>query len=367
MRDLGITNISRLLLRRLFLLIKVYARNKQYLTAFLLMIIGPLVTVTYYFFFFFDKIIYEGLDSVEVENPIFIIGHPRSGTTFLQKRLAESGKLAYSTTHTLAAPSLIFRKILSPIFNLFNKFELNLLESEKKGHKIDLTGIEEDEAIFLHTFNTELLTILCPWMITDNYFRKRGMRIGWDDKRKNQLSLKFLEEYIKRQTAKQKQDRMLIKSNPSIFRIKQILKAFPDAKFIYIVRAPDDAILSFFSFHDKYLNGRITDEEHKKYFIEKYKWSCHLYQYFEEVKDEIPEGQLMVVPFPKIKTDLYKLLKKICDFIEIDPDSSYWKRMKKYSRRDKNKKHENRDLKVFGLTRERIRKDLDFIWKKYPV
>jgi len=367
MRDLGINNITRLLIRRLYLLIKIYLKNKRYGTATLLLLFGPLVTVIYYFFFFFDKLVYEGLDNEEVNKPIFIVGHPRSGTTFLQKRLVESGELAYSTTHTLAAPSLIFRKLLSPLFNLLNKAELNLLESEKKGHKIEITGVEEDEALFLHTFNTELLTILCPWMITDSSTAEMGLKIGWDDKRDNELSLKFLKEYIKRQTAKQKKERMLIKSNPSIFRIKQILKIFPDAKIIYIVRSPDDTILSFFSFHDKYIKELLTKSEYKKYFKEKYKWSCHLYKYFEKIKDQIPDKQLKVVPFPKIKNDLVNLIEEICDFIDIEPSQDYGEHITDYAKRDKDKKHENRSLEAFGLSRNQIRKDLSFIWESYSV
>lgn len=367
MRDIGIKNITRLLLRRLWLLIKIYLRNKRYLSALLLILLGPIVTVTYYFFFFFDKLVYEGLDSVKVNSPIFIVGHPRSGTTFLQKRLAETGRLAYSTTNTLAAPSLIIRKILGPLFNLLNNFELNLLESEKKGHKIELTGVEEDEAIFLHTFNTELLTILCPWMITDKYYKERGLRIGWDDKRNNQLSVKFLKEYIKRQTAKQKKPRMLIKSNPSIFRIKQILKIFPDAKIIYLVRAPDNTILSFLSFHAKYVDGVLTEAESKRYFHEKYRWSKHLYEYFEKIKNEIPAEQLKVIPFPRIKNDLTNLIKETCDFIGIDPDREYWQKIYSYANSEKKKKHKNRSLEEFGLSREQIQKELDFVWKKYPV
>ncbi len=367
LRNIGITNISRVLLRRIGLLIKVYFRNKQYVTALLLLLLGPVVTLFYYFFFFFDKLIYEGLDRVKVKKPIFIVGHPRSGTTYLQKRLVETGQLAYSTTHTLAAPSLIIRKIIGPFFHLFNKLELNLLETEKKGHKIELTGIEEDEAIFLHTFNTELLTILCPWMITDKEFKEKGLKIGWDDHRESELNVQFLKEYIKRQTVKQKKDRMLIKSNPSIFRIKQILKTFPDANIIYIVRAPDDAIVSFFSFHDKYLNGRLTEKERKKYFSEKYKWSRHLYEYFEEVKHEIPDNQLKIVPFPRIKNDLTALLKEVCKFLDLKPEKEYWETIKKYGQRDKKKKHKNRDYSSFGLTQKKIKKDLNFIWKKYSV
>ena len=360
------TQAIQVLLKRQMILSRIYFRNSKYFISVLLIIFIPLLFTISYFFFWLDRIFYPNLEDKEIREPVFIFGHPRSGTSFLQKRISETGKVAYSTTSSLAFPSLILGKIVQPLIKLLSNIELKLLKSEAKGHKIELDGIEEDEALFLHTINTELLSILCPWMIFEEYADLGDKLDGRDDQKDRELSILFLKEYMKRQLVRQNKDRIVIKANPSIFRLKQILKYFPDAKIFYLIRSPVDTLSSFFSFHNRYHNSVLSEREQKKYFSNKYEWSKNLYNYFEKEKNEIPSDQLFTVLFPKLKNNLKQLLKEIFNFIDIEPEKGYWKKVDQVINSKRDKKYQNYNLEEFNLSIEKVKTDLDFIWKHYP-
>ena len=50
----------------------------------------PVKIVYIHLTLFLDNILFPGYRNVQIENPIFIIGHPRSATTFLHKTLKQT-------------------------------------------------------------------------------------------------------------------------------------------------------------------------------------------------------------------------------------------------------------------------------------
>ncbi len=351
------------LLNRLIIILRAYWKGRRYLeTIFYAVVFIPL----HYFMqllFRLDNIFYRDIKNTEVREPIIVIGHPRSGTTSLQNYIAQTGEVAFSTFQTLLFPSILMRKLLTPAAMLFNKF--NILDSEKKGHRMELFSIEEDEGLFLHSLNTEILTIFCPWLLLNPETRKKGIRAGWHDFNGEESDMPFFREYLKRQLVTQKKRRVLLKTNPSVLRIQKILKYFPDAKFVYIYRDPVETIPSFFSMHYNFINERLTENELNTYFTHKYKYSFMLYHYFEKISKKIPAEQLLSVEFEELKNDPGSLMKKISDFTRLAMSESYQEYMENRSLQKHQKKHRNLDFSFFGISPEAIKKDFGKIRAKY--
>lgn len=65
-----------------------------------------------------DHLFFPGFRKVRVERPIFIIGHPRSGTTFLHHLLSQHEEAAPFHTWHLFFPALTARFLFRPLVNL---------------------------------------------------------------------------------------------------------------------------------------------------------------------------------------------------------------------------------------------------------
>jgi len=351
--------------QRLHIILHLFWRHQRY-GHFLLWLAGaPLVYVFTRIAMRLDPIFFPALQHITVDRPVFIFGHPRSGTTFFQKRIAESGKVSVFRTWEIALPSLVQRRLLAPLVRLINRIGMRQLQSPQKGHVIYLNGVEEDEGLFLHRLDTEIMTILCPWLLTDEAYARAGLRLGWDDVNQQRRSVRFFKRCLKRQILHTGKSRVVAKFNPSLFRLKHLIQAFPDARLVYIVRTPRKSIPSFLSFHRRFVKSKLSRDEAQKYYRRKYLWSKRLYQYFEAVKKEIPPGQLLVLSFKSIKQDLKAALKRFYTFADLEPGTNYWQHIERLMSRSYQKKHRNLPTHEFGINGETIRDDLDFVWNQY--
>lgn len=352
-------------LKRLETLLTLFWKNGKYDLMTLWGLGAPVFYIFTRFFIFFDVLVYPKIRQTEVAQPIFIMGHPRSGTSFFQKQVYKSGKVASFTTFDILFPSVLQRKILRPFAVLLRQLGINILQGADRGHEISLEGVEEDEALFLHRLDSEIITFICPWILTDDKYMEMGFKLGWNDSVGNKSSLRFYRACLKRHIFYTQKTQIVAKCNPSVFRIKQLLKIFPDAKFVYMVRSPQQSIQSFLSFSHRFIDPLLTPEEQKHFFQRKYKWCVQLYRYFEQVKEHIPPEQLLILPFTEVRDNLKISLERFFTFAGTKPPKAYWQTFGLGHNGRHKKIHSNAPLERFGLTRHQITDDLGFVWKQY--
>jgi len=357
--------MTRGTLKRLGILLEIFWKHGQYGLWTLWFFVAPGFYLFTRFFMWLDTIVFPELNYIEVDKPVFIMGHPRSGTTFFQQQIHQSGKVASFTTWEIFFPSLIQRRLFMPLIYLLKVFGIDVLQEKEQGHEIRLAGVEEDEALFLHRLDTEMVTIFCPWLLTDDDYMEVGFQLGWTDEQENRRSLRFYEECLKRQIYHTRKRQIVAKCNPSIFRLNQLINQFPDAQVVYIVRSPQKSVRSFLAFTNRFVSPLLSEEEQDVFFRRKYKWSVQLYHYFEEVKGEIPEDQLLIIPFREIAGESTLALKRFYDFTGISPSAEYWKQYQEDSNGEHDKQHTNEPLEQFGVSSEEVEEDLGFVWKKY--
>lgn len=304
-----------------------------------------------------DKIFLPELKETEIDSPIFIIGHPRSGTSTLQQLLNTSVDTCSFKTWEIIFPSILQRKFFFPILSIMKFFRLEQIQSAASGHEIFIDKNEEDEGIFLHRLDTELLTLFCPWLLIDDKYSHYGFRMGWNDHRSDRESIKFYHNAVLRLLYKKRKKTFVAKCNPGMFRLQSILEIFPDAKIIYIVREPEKSIQSFFSFHSKFIDNLLDEKDKKRYFQAKYKWSKHFYNYFEEIKDQIPDDRMLILSFNDLIANPQLIKSKIEEFTKL----KFQQNKTKSSR----KSHKNQHLNSFHLSPQKIKGDLNFVTEKY--
>ena len=91
--------------------------------------------------------------NIEIKNPLFILGFPRSGTTFLHKTLTNDNQFTTPLLwELLFAPSILQKKIFWRINNLFNmkyygeniRWFKKITKKFDHIHQIKLSNPEED-------------------------------------------------------------------------------------------------------------------------------------------------------------------------------------------------------------------------------
>lgn len=344
--------------------------NKEFLR---FLFIRPVMLLFNSITLFLDNIFFPEYRKVKIEKPIFIISHPRSGSTFLHRLLTQTREFAVFEFWQILFPSLVARKIIAPFIMSSIKKGKDTFYPKEVGHKMALGSIEEEELLFNHTFNTQFIAIQTSLGLGNKDF----MDLVYSDnqpKNVRQKTIQFFKQCLQRQIFYLGKKQILTKMNYSAFRIKTLLEAFPDAKIIYIVRSPYETIPSHLSLDRNVLDFQwglknIPANRLQRYFERRYHYDVQFYQYIEDLisKGIFNSSQFMTLSYDLLKNDLGKAIEVILEFTGIEISQELRKRIQEQIKMQSSyrSKHRNLDLEEFGLSKERIAKDLSFVFDKY--
>lgn len=321
---------------------------------------------------FLDKIFFPQYQKVNVKKPIFIIGNPRSGTSFLHNLLTQTEDFVSFKTWEIFFPALTARVLVKPLINYLIRHNLTQIMPESSGHGLYLDRVEHDEFLFVHKLDTQFLLLLSPLGLDEREYPELRLYDRQPDSRRYR-SVKFFQECLKRQIFYTQKQQVVAHIHFSTCRIKTLLKTFPDAKFIYLLRSPQETIpshltLEYNTFKNQNRLKNIPEPKLKQYFERRYRYDIELYRYFYELQEtEIPPQNIMVLPYERLCSDLEQSFIQIEQFTGIKPSDRLRKAVKKQAEKQKvyRRQHKIIDLQQFGLTREKIAQDFDFIFEKY--
>ena len=131
--------------------LKVLWRHKRYLYLLTFSLFFPLYLLINRLFLFLDYLVVPEFEDTKIQNPIFIIGFNRSGTTFFHQFLSQSRQFTSSTAWDMVSPSILLRKLIAFFPALLSMMNFDRIEKKDKGHEVKLTEIEEDEMLFFFT------------------------------------------------------------------------------------------------------------------------------------------------------------------------------------------------------------------------
>ena len=348
-------------------------RNKKYLFFILFLLLYPLILIINRIFLFLDYILVPEFEKAKVKEPVFIMGVNRSGTTFFHKLISKSNQFSTSKTWDLIIPSLSLRKFLSILSYALRYFKIDQIEKKNKGHQVKLDNVEEDEMLlFIHKLDSLWVSNhLIPWLKFDpssKQFIKHVYRDNSKNENRNIRSMLFCKDFFQRQAFLNKNRPHLSKSNPFIFKIDSILRVFPDAKFVFLIRDPLDTIPSYFSLQENVKFGNLLDSKEmkllrKETYVEIIEW----YKETEKVKSKLFKKQFITFTYPQITNDLENTIKSFYKFIGNKMTKKFEKEVSDFASKRYVKKHQNKNIEDYGFTKKQILNDFDFVYKEYFI
>jgi hypothetical protein len=234
-------------------------------------------------------------------SPIFIIGHWRSGTTFLHHLLCRDGQFGYLTTFQAMAPGFFLvgggriKRFLER--ETRKRYPTRLIDNVP----LLLDAPEEDEFAlanmspysFLHAFSFPRRA---------RYFFERYVLFEGIPQGELERWAAAYRELLRKATFASGGRRLVLKNCANTGRIRVLLRLFPEAKFIHIYRNPYRVFLSTLHLHRTVLPRsqlqRIDPQEIEENVLEFYE---RLMKRYLADRRLIPAGSLVEVRFEDLE------------------------------------------------------------------
>ncbi|OGS41335.1 MAG: hypothetical protein A3K77_04495 [Euryarchaeota archaeon RBG_13_31_8] len=283
-----------------------------------------------------SRLKYESkINNIEIKNPpVFIIGHWRSGTTYLHELLSQDPQFCYvSLWNTLLPDGFL---ILEPIKKFLAKFLPKQRPMDEI--KVEIDGPYEEEAG---------IAVINKWSFFHCLHFPRNAEVQYlksihfenlNIEEKTNWKNNYL-KFMKTVTFANNEKRLLLKNPANTARIPMLLELFPNAVFIHIYRNPYKVYLSTIKMRnnvlDKLALQNSSKEEIEREVIENYK---RLMKSYFEQKALIPKDKLIEIRYEDLVKDPVANVKQIYSKLRLPGFENALPEMSKYLEKQKHYK-----------------------------
>jgi len=249
------------------------------------------------------------------QDPVFILGHWRSGTTFVHNVLSQDQNFGYNTTYqTIFSNQMLWGQ-------KFFKFIMgNIMPDKRPTDNLELMPDQPQEEEFTFS-NVMPVSFYNFWFFPKQTMEYCEKYLLLNDISESEKAI-FKEEFtrlIKTSLYNTGGKRFLSKNPPHTARVKDLLEIFPNAKFIYLVRNPYTVFEStrdFFSNVIKPLKlQEFSDDELERNILQVY---TKMYDAYETDKKLIPKGNLYEMRFEDFEQAPLDITKQIYKELNIE-------------------------------------------------
>nr|WP_319401224.1 sulfotransferase [uncultured Carboxylicivirga sp.] len=282
-------------------------------------------------------------------DPVFILGHWRSGTTFLHNVLAQDKQFGYNTTYqTIFSNAMVFGQ---PLFKPVMKA---VMPDRRPTDNLELLPDQPQEEEFALS-NVMPVSFYNFWFLpkrTMEYCNKYLLFNNIDKEEKDTFNKEFI-RLVKTSLYNTGGDVFLSKNPPHTGRVKDLLEIFPNAKFIYLMRNPYTVFEStrdYFSNVIKPLKLQdFSDDQLEKNILDVY---TQLADKYESDKSLIPEGNLYELRFEDFEADAFNITKDMYQKLGLKGFDNASENIKTYL--NSKKKHKKKAYQYKPETVEKV-------------
>jgi hypothetical protein len=266
-------------------------------------------------------------NTVIEKSPLFIIGHWRSGTTFLHNLLSQNGTFAYPTTFQTVTPGLFlcFENIVKPIV-------ASSLPPKRPEDDIALgADLPQEEEYGIGN--------LSPYSFYNGWCFPRNLHSYYNYVLMENVSKQTIEKwkniylyYLKKLTISHHGKQLVLKNPANTARVKLLLEMFPDAKFVHIYRNPFYTFLSMMRDIEKEMTLYCVQKPLDVSTFETAMVNLYnrMFEKFFTEKLHIPNGNLVEIRYENLTENPIQEIEKIHQILELPGFEIYRDNIKKY-------------------------------------
>ena len=342
----------------------------------------PLAALFHASCFFLDGIFFPGLHRTSVREPVFIVGHPRSGTTLLHRLMCEDReRFSYFRLYELWFPSLIQKKAIrliarldarlgGPLVRRVRAWEARKFKATQGMHAMGLTLPEEDDFVLTPSCASGWWMVMLPYLDEMDFY--------YIDEQPPARRRRLMAHYracVKRQLYLNGAGRTHLSKNPVFCgRIESLLEAFPDARIVVAVRHPCETIPSSLKLMQGAWKYRGWDEARIRRNLDNLSAkSFHMIRYPLEVLARHPGTRHAVVDYRDLVAEPKRTIEQVYARLGLHVTPAFAGALDEEQKRAR--KHESEhhySLGEFGLEDARIHAELAgefarFGWEAPPA
>jgi len=251
--------------------------------------------------------------------PVFIIGHWRSGTTHLLNLLSQDPNLTYLSTFQAMAPGFCLvgdgaiKRLLAKVAAA--RYPTRLIDSIH----LALDAPQEDEFALANLTPLSFIHAFSFPRQAHEIFERSVLFADLSDADR----ARWIEQYLallRKATLAGKGRRLVIKNCAHTARIPTLLRLFPDARFVHIHRDPYEVFLSTLHMHRTVLpRSQLQEVESERLEANVLRFYQRLMRRFLEDRSLIPDGRLIEMRFEDLEEEPLGELRRMYGTLDL-PD-----------------------------------------------
>ncbi len=269
-----------------------------------------------------DEVLFPDYRQVRPDGAVFVVGIPRSGTTFLHRVLARDRE-RFTTLRLwelVFAPAICEKLILlgaaridgffgSPVRRLASLISKRLTPSFDKVHRLSLTEPEEDFLLLTPVLACFLLIVPFPFAPEMQNLARFDEKLSHAERKR---VIEFYKAMLQRHLYVFGSHRILLSKNVSFTpMLRSLHTTLPKARFVICIRSPQEALASQISAMEG--SWRLFGNDFGFEFFES-QWLELMDYYFAhlvEMSAHIPKQQHLVVEMGAMRSDLQDCVRRL--------------------------------------------------------
>lgn len=341
-----------------------------------LLIFLPLIVLVqgmHWLGFALDELLFRDYRRIVVRKPVFVVGPPRSGTTFLHRLLAEDARLTTLTMwESLLAPSITERRLWMAL----GRFDRALGGHAARGlSRVMRRAFGSLESIHAMRFDAPeedaflLMPILACFILVIPFPRAGfAWRLGQFDREVSEEERTAIVAFYRRCVQKHLfvhgEDRQFVSKNPAFSAMVGALSgSFPDARFIACMRDPVEVVPSQLSAISGGLRFFGNDPHDPRFQARILSRLGYYYRNLLTVLPRLPEDRHAFVAMSACQRDLSGTVRGIYRRLAMPMTPAFAGRLERRALQERGFRSRHRYVpNDFGLTANRIRARYAYVY-----
>jgi hypothetical protein len=336
----------------------------------------PLVASFHAVCFFLDGILFPALWKVEIHEPVFMVGHARSGTTLTHRLMSkDAGRFSSFLLYECYFPSLLQKKLIRWGIDFDDQFlggavakRVRAWEERRYGagrhmHEMGLTIPEEDDISLYYAMASGFWITKMPYMGDLDFYHMND----WKPQKRDAYN-RFYRECVRRQLYLNGPEKTHLAKNPLwAGRVESLVRAFPDARFVVNVRDPRETIPSLLKLVQggwKQLGWSPERQQRCLEVLAGQSW--HSYRHPLETLEAHPEVRGAVVDYRDLVSDPAATIERVYEDLGLPMSDAFREMLGAEGKRERtHKTSHSYSLAEFGLEGDVIRDELGDLFERF--